>query len=138
MEIVETHSPEETMALGAKIARELSDKAVLCFFGDLGAGKTTLIKGLIAEVAGVSTDEVQSPTFNYLTLYEGPHPVYHFDLYRLQGVQEFLVKGFEEYLDTQGICCIEWSERIAEILPPEAIHITISHLGQEQRRITIG
>jgi len=80
---------------------------------------------------------VNSPTFVYLNIYEGSKSIYHFDLYRLHGVDEFLSMGFDEYLFAGGICCIEWSERIEVLLPPDCICVRISHEAEECRRIAI-
>jgi tRNA threonylcarbamoyladenosine biosynthesis protein TsaE len=110
----------------------------LCFFGDLGSGKTTFIKGLVEEASGVSSHEVNSPTFSYLNIYSGPRgTVYHFDLYRLRDVDEFLSMGFDEYMDAGGICCIEWSERIAQLLPAQFIKITMIPSAKGGREIEI-
>lgn len=131
-----THSEEETFQLGRKIARELKPNTVLTFYGDLAAGKTTFIKGLAFQIGGIDTNEVNSPTFTYLNIYEGLKTLYHFDLYRLEGYQDFLKMGFDEYLNADGICCIEWSERIRTHLPTDRIDIFIEHF-QGSRKITI-
>lgn len=132
-----THSPEETFRIGAQIASTLQDNSVVCFFGDLGAGKTTLIKGLASSAAEIDPREVHSPTFTYLNIYEGKRTVYHFDLYRLDGPEDFIGMAFDEYLCAGGICCMEWSERIETILPEGHVKIMIEHLGENQRRISI-
>ncbi|MFN4174861.1 MAG: tRNA (adenosine(37)-N6)-threonylcarbamoyltransferase complex ATPase subunit type 1 TsaE, partial [Parachlamydiaceae bacterium] len=111
----------------------LNSDSIVCLFGELGAGKTTFIRGL-AEGLGIDPGQVSSPTFVYLNIYEGQTPLYHFDLYRLNGVEAFLSMGFDEILFSPGIKCIEWSERISEILPKEAIKITLSH-EREGRKI---
>lgn len=131
-----TSSVEETVALGQKIGSMLKPGDLLCLFGDLGAGKTTLIKGIVHALTGVDPGEVCSPTFSYLNIYEGRCPVYHFDLYRLQGVDDFLGMGFEEYFFGPGVCCIEWSERIAALLPPHAIQVTLTVVGEERREVS--
>lgn len=139
---IETQSAEETSQFGRKFARSLGPGAILCFFGDLAAGKTTLIKGIVEELTGLSSDQVSSPTFTYLHIYPGPAiHVYHFDLYRLRDEEEFLAMGFEEILraqgDAKGVCCLEWSERITALLPPDVIRITLSHLGENRRSIEV-
>lgn len=133
-----TGSPEETFAFGEQLARELKPGTVLSFFGDLAAGKTTLIKGLASAVTGCSPDAVSSPTFVYLNIYEGTQTVYHFDLYRLKSADEFLEMGFDEMLFSEGITCIEWSERITSLLPDHVIPINIAHRGGNNRHITVG
>lgn len=115
--------------LGSEWANKFPEDAILCFFGDLGAGKTTFIKGLM-EGRGVDKSRVSSPTFVYMNIYEGQKPAYHFDLYRLKGSEEFLSMGFDEYLFSPGLKCIEWSEKIADILPQDVIKITITHLAE--------
>ena len=132
-----SQSALETFELGSQFGQELSVPTVVCFFGDLAAGKTTFIKGLIFGAAQVNPDFVQSPTFTYLHIYEGAKTVFHFDLYRLRDIDEFLSMGFDEYFDANGICCIEWSERIAAYLPSDAIHIHLEHQLKDQRLITI-
>ena len=132
-----THSSEETEAAGARLASSLQGNEVLAFFGDLGAGKTTFIKGLITALTGCHPDEVTSPTFNYLHIYEGKKTVYHFDLYRLKGAEQFQGAGFSEYLQTGGICCLEWAEKIETRLPADTIRITLQHQGLDSRLIKI-
>jgi tRNA threonylcarbamoyladenosine biosynthesis protein TsaE len=129
-----THSAEETLRFGAAFGAALKPNSILCLFGELGAGKTTFVKGIVQGVSGVSPSQVVSPTFVYLNIYEN---VYHFDLYRLHDYDEFLSLGFEEYFFAGGICCIEWSERIAPIIPEGAIRVTLSHLMEESREICI-
>jgi tRNA threonylcarbamoyladenosine biosynthesis protein TsaE len=131
-----THTPEETSEVGFNLGKQLSKGCVVVFYGDLAAGKTTFIKGLIAGVSGYAEDDVCSPTFVYMNIYEGDNTVYHFDLYRLSCADEFLSLGFDEYFE-QGICCIEWAERIEEILPSNKIAVTINHQKDESRHITV-
>lgn len=136
--ITTTFSIEETFQLAYAIGKQLPANSVLCFFGDLGAGKTTFIKGLVEGASGYPKEHVSSPTFTYLNIYEGVQKVFHFDLYRLTTADEFLSMGFEEFFTAGGICCIEWSERIEEILPHDCIKITLHHVGDENtRRIEI-
>lgn len=132
-----THSAEETIALGKKLSRELQDNSIVCFFGDLAAGKTTFIKGLASGVTDCKLEEVNSPTFVYLNIYEGKRSVFHFDLYRLTGPKDFLGMGFDEYLYSGGVSCIEWSERIDSLIPSDCIRVEMKHLGDNKRRITI-
>jgi tRNA threonylcarbamoyladenosine biosynthesis protein TsaE len=115
-------SREETIALGQIFAKLLPKGSILALSGDLGAGKTTFVQGL-AEGLGIS-EPIQSPTFILLNLYEG---LFHFDLYRMKKTADFLSLGFEEYFVKEGICCIEWPDRIAEILPSETIYIHFAY-----------
>lgn len=129
-------SSQEMERLGEEFGQAVSPPAVIAFYGDLGAGKTTFIKGLVCGAALVSSREVNSPTFTYLNIYIGTKEIYHFDLYRLNGGDDFLSMGFDEYFN-KGICCIEWAERIPDLLPPGSIHIHIQSLGETKRKITI-
>jgi tRNA threonylcarbamoyladenosine biosynthesis protein TsaE len=132
-----SRSEEETRSFGLAFGKQLESNHIVCFFGDLGAGKTTFIKGLV-EGAGVFPKEnVNSPTFVYLNIYKGLKTVYHFDLYRLQNADEFLSMGFDEFFSANGICCIEWSERITPILPSSCIHVTMTHRGEFTRSIKL-
>lgn len=130
-------STADTHALGMRIGQRLDNGTVLALHGDLGAGKTLMIKGIAEGAAAIAGEVIQSPTFVHLNLYKGQRMFYHFDLYRLRDADAFLSMGFDEYLFTPGICCIEWAERISELLLPNTIHITLTHLGEDRRRIEI-
>lgn len=132
-----SESPEQTEQFGREFGKTLSSGNVVCFFGDLAAGKTTFIKGLVNGSAQLDPDQVNSPTFVYLNIYEGACLVYHFDLYRLDGEKTFLSMGFDEYLESPGVCCIEWSEKIQNLLPPHFIRVKMGHLGERKREISI-
>jgi len=129
------NSAEETQQLAKKIAPDLKPGQVVAFFGEMAAGKTTFIRTLASEVAGVAPELINSPTFQYLNIYNGNLTVYHFDLYRMKDPEDFLSMGFDELLYGDGICCIEWAERIETILPKEAITIRISHVAEMRRLI---
>lgn len=131
-----TKSEEETIAFAREVGGRLPMGSILCFFGDLAAGKTTFVKG-IAGSMGVNPNHVNSPTFVYLNQYEGDNPLYHFDLYRLEDSKQFLGMGFDEYLFGDGIVCIEWSERIVDLLPENVIQVHIKHVGEGVREIRI-
>ncbi len=132
-----SHSAEETYLIGQEFGLRLPEKTVVCFYGDLAAGKTTFIKGLVSGSAKLDPCVVLSPTFSYLNVYEGLKTIYHFDLYRLRDGDEFLSMGFDEYFDAGGICCIEWSERIQGYLPKHFIQIALEHEGEDHRSIRI-
>ena len=122
---INLESPEETISFGASIGKALGPNSVLALTGELGAGKTTFVQGLLD---GLSIrDTAQSPTFTYLQIYEGKIPVYHFDLYRLKSERDFVLLGFEEFLFSGGIAVIEWPERIASLIPPNAQWIGFSY-----------
>ena len=129
-----SHSIEETIDIGRNLGKQLPKGSIVCFEGDLAAGKTTLIKGLVSGAANYPEEDVNSPTFVYLNIYEGTKTVYHFDLYRLKDYEEFLAVGFDDFFQQEGICCIEWAERIKEIIPPDAIVINMGHDIEENRR----
>src|ERR1700741_5468556 len=93
---VTTFSEEETFQIGTEFGKTLKINSIVALFGDLGAGKTTFIRGIVSSL-GMDGREVCSPTFNYLNIYEGPLSVYHFDLYRLTCEEEFLAAGFEDF-----------------------------------------
>lgn len=135
--MIKTSSSEETQAAGAHFAASLCGNETIALFGDLGAGKTTFLKGLISALTGCSHSEITSPTFNYLNIYEGKIPVYHFDLYRIKDAEQFEGAGFSEYLKAEGVCCLEWAEKIESTLSAGTIRITMEHQGQDNRLIKI-
>lgn len=108
---------------------------VLCFEGNLGAGKTTLIKAIISSLQDIHPDEIQSPTYSYVNEYKGELPIYHFDLYRLNDPEEFVLMGFDEYLDPSSICLIEWPEKATPFLPSYVKTIHIEYLSDQDRMI---
>ncbi len=132
-----SHSHEETIAFGRELAKKLPRNGVICFDGDLAAGKTTLIKGLASRLNKTPKEHVNSPTFVTLNIYEGDPPIYHFDLYRLKGEEAFLEMGFDDILGQEGWTFIEWPSRIAPLLPEDAIWVYMEHEGECQRLITV-
>lgn len=134
---ITTHSPEETEAVGAEVAREITSPAFIALYGDLGVGKTAFVRGLTSVLApGVA---VRSPTFALVNEYRGrPVPVFHFDMYRITDEDELYSIGFYDYLD-RGVCVVEWSENIGYALPEEYLKITIEKTdgGENERRIRI-
>lgn len=130
-----TNKPEETEALGVRLAQELKSGDVIAYTGDLGAGKTAFTRGL-ARGLGVST-RVTSPTFTIVNEYEGGRlPLFHFDMYRLGSADDLWDIGWEDYLERGGICAVEWSENVEEALEG-ALNISISKLDDSTRCITI-
>lgn len=133
-----TDSPSETRAVAAEFAKTLSPGSVVCMYGDLGAGKTAFAQGM-AEGLGID-EPVTSPTFTIINEYEGTLPLYHFDVYRVGDSAGMVETGFDEYIDGDGICVIEWAELIEDILPDDRINVTISRLperGDDAREIII-
>ncbi len=132
-----THSPEETHRLGKAFGQSLTSGSIIAFFGDLGAGKTTFIRGLVDGIGSVDMRNVCSPTFTLLNIYNGDKMVFHFDLYRLPREEEFFAAGFDEYFKAGGICCLEWAEKITSSLPTHTFKVIFSHLGEKTRQIEI-
>ncbi len=132
--LFETDSPEATVLLGARLANFLRPGAVVAFYGDLGSGKTTMIKG-VALGLGVK-EVVKSPSFVMITEYQGKVPVYHIDLYRISSPAEFTEIGFDSYIKGDGVCLIEWAEKAEGVLPEDAVRVYISFLP-EGRRIEV-
>ncbi|MEX0648612.1 MAG: tRNA (adenosine(37)-N6)-threonylcarbamoyltransferase complex ATPase subunit type 1 TsaE [Balneolaceae bacterium] len=132
MDKVISHSVKETFDIAGKYAKSIQPGDVIGLKGNLGAGKTHFVKGFV-EAFGISGEEVNSPTFTIINEYSGTVPVYHFDCYRLEDVEEALEIGAEEYFYGDGVCIVEWPDRISEILPPRMKQITINIIGQEER-----
>jgi tRNA threonylcarbamoyladenosine biosynthesis protein TsaE len=134
--IFESDSPEKTAELGRKFARSAKPGDVFALFGDLGAGKTVFAKAFASELEIES--EITSPTFTLINEYfDGKIPFYHMDLYRISGEDDFTEIGGEEYLQSNGICLIEWSEKIPSLLGEDVFRIMFENLGADQRRITV-
>lgn len=127
--IFRTASAEETVALGERLGVLLRPGDIIALEGNLAAGKTTITKG-IARALGVD-DTITSPTFCLVSEYEGKMPLYHFDVYRLQGADDFANLGADEMLYGNGVCVIEWSEKIIEELPSRTIKIKIENEARE-------
>ena len=131
MPVFETSSAAETMSLGRRLAARLGPGSVVAFYGELGAGKTTMIKG-IAEGLGVR-ETVKSPSFVVATEYQGDLPVSHVDLYRIAGPEGLESIDLEGYIGERGVCLIEWADRAGEDLPDERISVYIEISGTGRR-----
>jgi tRNA threonylcarbamoyladenosine biosynthesis protein TsaE len=131
-----TSSAEETYQMGLQFGQTLTLPSVIAFNGNLGSGKTTFIRG-IAAAFGIDEHDVCSPTFTYLNIYQGNVSLYHFDLYRIPNAREFIAAGFEEFLHAGGVCCIEWSEKIASLLPEKTLRVALASAGKDLRIISI-
>ena len=118
------NSSEETLKLGEIIGKSLNPGSIIALVGDLGAGKTVLVKG-IAKGLGLE-EEPNSPTFVIMNYYEGEIPLYHFDLYRLSDEDELVGIGYDECFFGNGVCAVEWADRISEIFPEHTIKIDIT------------
>ena len=126
MDILVTDA-DETIKLGEIIGKSLEPGSIIALRGDLGAGKTVLVKG-IARGLGIE-DEPVSPTFVIMNAYEGRIPLYHFDLYRVSGAEELTGIGSDEFLFGEGVAAVEWAERVEEIFPEYTIYIDIKIPG---------
>ncbi len=130
-----TNSPEETIALGQRIGNKLKKGDVIAMQGTLAAGKTTITKG-IAQALGIS-DTITSPTFCLISEYYGKMPLYHMDVYRLDGGEDFINLGTDDMIYGDGVSIIEWSEKIMEELPKKTIILRITPNEDGSRKIEI-
>jgi tRNA threonylcarbamoyladenosine biosynthesis protein TsaE len=135
--VYRTASEEETIALGEKLAREFPSKQVVLLIGQLGAGKTTLAKGIVKGLGAASPDEVSSPTFTLIHEYGSQGRVYHIDLYRLDQPREVATLGLDDLFDRPAIVLIEWGERFPQFLPSERTEIRIRTVEGDAREIEL-
>ena len=132
-----SHNEAETEAIGAHLAAALAPGSVVAYVGGLGMGKTAFTRGLARGLG--CRGRVTSPTFTIVNEYDGPTPLFHFDMYRLADADALFDIGWEDYLDRGGVCAVEWSENVREALPPDAITVTIARWPENDgwRSITI-
>ena len=130
-----THSESETEDLGARFAANLPAGAVIALYGDLGCGKTAFVRGMARGMALDAT--VTSPTFTIVNEYDGPWPLFHFDMYRLSSADELFDIGWEDYLARGGVCAVEWSENVPGAFEGDEIAVRFEKTGDNDRRITI-
>lgn len=137
--IYETNSEKETFELGKNLGEQAKAGQIFCLNGDLGVGKTVFTQGF-AKGLGIE-ENVNSPTFTIIQVYEEERiPLYHFDVYRIGDPEEMYEIGYEEYFFGEGVCLIEWSKLIEELIPEEAINIEIDknlEKGLDYRKITV-
>lgn len=135
--LFESHSPQETESIAANLAATLRGGECLALHGDLGAGKTAFVRGLLRGLGG-NPKNVSSPTFVLLNIYHGGRlAVYHLDAYRVHGADDFAAIGFGELLDQGGVVVVEWADRVASLLPAGATHVYINATGPTSRRIDV-
>jgi len=131
-----THSAEETIAYGRVLARELVPPLIVLLHGDLGAGKTTLVKGIAEGFAAAPADEVTSPTFTLVHEYRSPRAtLYHIDLYRIDTERELETLALDDLLAPDSILLIEWGEKFPRLLRDRDVEITLERVGDTERRI---
>ncbi|MFA5059655.1 MAG: tRNA (adenosine(37)-N6)-threonylcarbamoyltransferase complex ATPase subunit type 1 TsaE [Candidatus Omnitrophota bacterium] len=131
-----SENAKQTVELGKRLARCLKKGDIICLFGDLGSGKTTFTKG-IAQGLCVSKNSVNSPTFVLLNIHKGRLPLFHFDLYRLDNIDEILMIGYEEFFYGEGVSIVEWAEKLKKLLPENHLSVKISLKKNNQRLIQI-
>lgn len=129
-----SESPSETKSIGERLGSNLRRGDVVALIGELGAGKTCFIQGLMKGMK-VSACRITSPTFIIMNVYKGRVPVYHFDMYRLNNIKEVEELGYEEYFYGNGVAVVEWADKIKKILPSKCIKIYIKIIGDKKREI---
>ena len=133
--IIDTCNENETVLAGERLGRTLAPGAVVALYGGLGAGKTAFTRGLAAGL-GIATG-VSSPTFTLVNEYLGRTPLFHFDMYRLDSEAELFDIGWDDYLLRDGVCAVEWSEKVPGAFPEGTISVKIENLGGDRRRVEI-
>ena len=136
---ISTHSAEETIAVGRKLARDLSPPLIVFLRGDLGAGKTTLVKGIAEGFEAARAENVTSPTFTLIHEYRGPKTIlYHIDLYRIDTDRELETLGLDDLLAPDSILLIEWGEKFPRLQRDRRFEIALERVGEAERRIQWG
>jgi len=131
-----THSPEETIAFGRSLVAELAPPLIVLLRGDLGAGKTTLVKGIAEGFGAARAEDVTSPTFTLVHEYCGPHiTVYHIDLYRIDTQRDLETLGLDDLLAPNCVLLIEWGEKFPRLQRDRNVEITLERVGETERRI---
>jgi tRNA threonylcarbamoyladenosine biosynthesis protein TsaE len=134
----ETHSADETTELGKRLAEQLAPPKVVVLTGELGAGKTTLIKGIAQGFQAAREEDVTSPTFTLVHEYRGPKVnVYHVDLYRVDTERELMTLGLEDLMDENAVLLIEWGEKFARFQRERDAEIRLERVGEDERRISV-
>ncbi|MFZ1974989.1 MAG: tRNA (adenosine(37)-N6)-threonylcarbamoyltransferase complex ATPase subunit type 1 TsaE [Candidatus Acidiferrales bacterium] len=132
-----THSSEETIAQGREIGARLKPPVLILLSGDLGAGKTTLTKGIATGLGAAREDDVTSPTFTLVHRYEGSTRVYHVDLYRIDGLHDLETLGLEDIFSEKAVVIVEWPDRLRLRAGWPTVEIQLEHVAEETRRIVI-
>jgi tRNA threonylcarbamoyladenosine biosynthesis protein TsaE len=132
-----THSSEETIELGRKLAAELRPPVLVYLSGDLGAGKTTLTKGIASGLGGAREEDVTSPTFTLVHRYDGTTRVYHIDLYRIGNFHDLETLGLEDVFSEKAVILIEWPDRMTLRTDWPVVRIHLDHVDEETRKVTV-
>ncbi|MBS1850256.1 MAG: tRNA (adenosine(37)-N6)-threonylcarbamoyltransferase complex ATPase subunit type 1 TsaE [Acidobacteria bacterium] len=133
-----THSAEETIALGRTLAPFLSSPGLVLLRGDLGAGKTTLVKGIAEAFQAASEEDVTSPTFTLIHEYRGPQTVlYHIDLYRIDTARELETLGLDDLMADNAILLIEWGEKFERFVKERKVDIALERVSENERRVRV-
>lgn len=133
-----THSPEETVALGRTLAAALTPPKLVLLRGDLGAGKTTLVKGIASAFQAASEEDVTSPTFTLIHEYRGPHAnLYHIDLYRVDTPRQLETLGLDDLISGNSILLIEWGEKFPRFIRERDVEISLERIAENSRKITL-
>ena len=133
-----THSAEDTIAFGRTLASELTPPLVILLTGDLGAGKTTLVKGIAEGFEAALADEVTSPTFTLVHEYRGPRAIlYHIDLYRVDTQRDLETLGLDDLVAPDSILLIEWGEKFPRFVRERNVEIVLERAGENERRIRV-
>ncbi len=135
LERTETGSTEQTEQFGAHLAERYPERRVIALLGGLGVGKTALTRGIARQLG--SLDRASSPTYAIVNEYRGPRPIFHFDMYRLADSDALYEIGWEDYLESGGLCVVEWSENILDALPPDTLFVKLEILSPDRRRIVV-
>ena len=133
--VITIDSLDELDSVAEAVLESLDGRTVVAFDAPMGAGKTTLISRIAAQLG--AEDDVTSPTFAIVNQYEGERTIYHFDMYRIERPEEALDFGCEEYLASEELCLVEWPEKIEALLPDDTMVVKIEILGDEERRFII-
>lgn len=136
MPIFISHSPDDTLAIARALGSCLADGDVVALTGDLGAGKTLFCKG-VGEALGIPPGRIASPTFTIVTRHEGTLPLTHVDVYRLESVREAEEVGLDEIFSGDGVCVVEWAEKVTELLPTGCIRVTFTISDEDERSIAV-
>ena len=131
-----SESPDDTLAIARALGAALRPGDVVALTGELGAGKTLFCKG-VGEALGISPDRIVSPTFTIVTEHAGPVSLTHIDVFRLSGARDADEIGMRDLLAGDGVCMVEWAEKIAELLPTDCIQVTFTISGDERREIAV-